>query len=139
MSVQDKSPLKRILVSDSISPEGIVILEKIPGVQVEVRTKLSPQELLEVIGDYDALVIRSATKVTREVIARAQRLSVIGRAGTGLDNVDIEAASKQGIVVMNTPGGNTITAAEHAIAMMVSLARRIPQATASMKGCRRAC
>ncbi|MDZ4164310.1 MAG: phosphoglycerate dehydrogenase [Smithellaceae bacterium] len=133
MSVQDKSPLKRILVSDSIAPEGIEILEKIPGFGVDVRTKLSPQELLEVIGDYDALVIRSATKVTREVIARAQRLSIIGRAGTGLDNVDMEAASIRGIVVMNTPGGNTITTAEHAIAMMVSLARRIPQATASMK------
>ncbi len=125
--------MPRILVSDSIAAEGIEILEKIPDSLVDIRTKLSHQELLEVIGDYDALVIRSATKVTREVIACAGRLSIIGRAGTGLDNVDLEAATKRGIVVMNTPGGNTVTTAEHTIAMMLAMARRIPQATASVK------
>jgi len=125
--------MKRILISDSLSAEGIAVFKQVPDIEVDVRTKLTPEELKEVIKDYDALVIRSATKVTREVIEQAKKLKVIGRAGSGLDNVDIAAASKQGIVVMNTPGGNTITTAEHAIALMLSLARSIPQATASMK------
>jgi D-3-phosphoglycerate dehydrogenase len=125
--------MKRILISDSLSEEGIDIFRNTPGIEVDVRTKMAPEELQAAIGEYDALVIRSNTKVTREVIDRAGRLAVIGRAGIGLDNVDIPAASKRGIVVMNTPGGNTVTTGEHAIAMMLSLARQIPQATASMK------
>ena len=94
---------------------------------------MTPDELKAVIKDYDGLVIRSATKVTQEVIDRAEKLAVVGRAGIGLDNVDIPAASKRGIVVMNTPGGNAVTTGEHTIAMMLSLVRQIPQATASMK------
>ena len=125
--------MKRILISDSLSEEGIEIFRNTPGIEVDIRTKMTPEELKAVIGDYDALVIRSNTKVTRDVIDCAGRLAVIGRAGIGLDNVDIPAASKRGIVVMNTPGGNTVTTGEHAIAMMLSLARQIPQATASMK------
>ncbi|MHB8908947.1 MAG: phosphoglycerate dehydrogenase [Syntrophales bacterium] len=125
--------MKKILISDSLSEEGIEIFKKTPGIEVDVRTKLTPDELKAVIGDYDGLVIRSATKVTQEVIDRAGKLSVVGRAGIGLDNVDIPAASKRGIVVMNTPGGNAVTTGEHAIAMMLSLVRMIPQATASMK------
>jgi len=122
----------KVLVSDSISSKGVEILKK-AGFEVDVKTGLKPEELKSIIGEYDALIIRSATKVTAEIIDAADKLKVIGRAGTGVDNVDKIAATKKGIVVMNTPGGNTITTAEHAIAMLFSLARRIPQATASMK------
>jgi len=122
----------KVLISDNISPRGVEVLEK-SGLTVDVRTGMSPEELLGCIGEYHGLVIRSATKVTAEVIEAAGRLKVIGRAGSGLDNVDRAAASAKGIVVMNTPGGNTVTTAEHALAMIVSLARNIPQATASMK------
>jgi D-3-phosphoglycerate dehydrogenase len=125
--------MKRILISDSLSSEGVEIFKKTPGIEVDVRTKMTPEELKAVVKDYDGLVIRSNTKVTQEVIHCAEKLSVIGRAGIGLDNVDIAAASKRGIVVMNTPGGNAVTTGEHTIAMMLSLARKIPQATASMK------
>ena len=125
--------MKKVLVSDTLAKEGIEIFENAPGIEVDVITNLSPDELKDVIKNYDGLAIRSATKVTKDVIDQATLLKVIGRAGIGLDNVAIEAASKKGIVVMNTPGGNTITTAEHAIAMMFSLARRIPQATASTK------
>jgi len=123
----------KVLVSDSLAPEGLKILESMPGVEVVNRPGMPPGELLEAIADADALVIRSGTKVTEEVIDAARKLRVIGRAGIGVDNVDVGAATKRGVVVMNTPGGNTITTAEHAIALMVSLARHIPQATASMK------
>lgn len=125
--------MKKVLISDSLSQEGIEIFRKTPGIEVDERTSLSPEELLAIIPNYDALVIRSATKVTAAVIEKAKRLAVIGRAGIGLDNVDIPAASKGGIVVMNTPGGNTVTTGEHTIAMMLALVRMIPQATASMK------
>ncbi|MDP3110487.1 MAG: phosphoglycerate dehydrogenase, partial [Thermodesulfovibrionales bacterium] len=100
---------------------------------VDVKTGMKPDELKACIGEYHGLVIRSATKVTADIIDAAKSLKVIGRAGSGLDNVDKAAASKKGIVVMNTPGGNTITTAEHTIAMLFALARMIPQATASMK------
>ncbi len=123
----------RVLISDNLSPEGIKIFQMNPEIEVDARTKVAPEELKKIIGNYDALVIRSATKVTAEIVALADNLKVIGRAGTGLDNVDIQAASKRGIVVMNTPGGNSVAAAEHAIAMMLSINRKIPQATASMK------
>ncbi|OIP91888.1 MAG: phosphoglycerate dehydrogenase [Syntrophaceae bacterium CG2_30_49_12] len=125
--------MKRVLVTDNIAAEGVEIFKKMPGIEVDVMLNLTPDKLKKVIKDYDGLTIRSATKVTREIIDHAERLSVIGRAGTGLDNVDVAAATKRGIVVMNTPGGNTVTAGEHAVAMMLSLARKIPQATASMK------
>jgi D-3-phosphoglycerate dehydrogenase len=125
--------MNRVLISDNLSPEGLEILKSTEGIEVDFHTKMSADELKQVIGNYDALIIRSATKVTPEIIDIASRLKVIGRAGIGLDNVDIPAASKRGIVVMNTPGGNSVTTAEHAIAMMLSLNRKIPQATASMK------
>ncbi len=125
--------MKRVLVSDAMAPEVAEILGNAPGIKVDIKTGLTPDELKAVIKDYDALIVRSATKVTADIIEAATKLSAIGRAGAGVDNIDIPAASKRGIVVMNTPGGNTITTAEHAIAMMVSLARKIPQATASMK------
>jgi D-3-phosphoglycerate dehydrogenase / 2-oxoglutarate reductase len=125
--------MKRVLVSDSMAAEVVEILSNAPGIAVDVKTDLKPEELKAIIKDYDALIVRSSTKVTAEIIEAGTRLAAIGRAGAGVDNIDIPAASKRGIVVMNTPGGNTITTAEHAIAMMLSLARRIPQATASMK------
>ncbi|UCF31370.1 MAG: phosphoglycerate dehydrogenase [bacterium] len=123
----------KVLVSDKLSPAGVEILERAPGLSVDVKTGLAPDELKAIIGDYDGLVIRSATKVTKEIIQAGSRLKVVGRAGIGVDNVDIPEATKRGIVVMNTPGGNTVTTAEHAISMMCALARQIPQADASMK------
>ncbi len=122
----------KVLISDNISPKCIDILRK-SGLEVDVKTGMKPEELKARIGDYHGLIIRSATKVTSEIIDAATNLKVIGRAGSGLDNVDRSAATKKGIVVMNTPGGNTITTAEHTISLMLSLARKIPQATMSMK------
>ncbi len=122
----------KVLVSDKISDKGVEILKK-AGLTVDVKTGMKPEELKACIGEYHGLVIRSATKVTADLIEAAKSLKVIGRAGSGLDNVDKAAASKKGIVVMNTPGGNTITTAEHTVAMLFALARMIPQATASMK------
>lgn len=122
----------KVLVSDNLSPLGVDILKK-AGLEVDVKTGMSPDELKACIGGYHGIVIRSATKLTEDVIDAATSLKVIGRAGSGLDNVDKNAASKKGIVVMNTPGGNTITTAEHAFAMLMALSRKIPQATASMK------
>ena len=125
--------MKNILISDNLSPEGLEIFKKVPGIKVDSRSKTSADELKAIIKDYDALIVRSATKVTKEIIDLGTKLSIIGRAGVGLDNVDIDAATKRGIVVMNTPGGNSVTTGEHTIAMMLSLVRQIPQATASMK------
>jgi len=122
----------KVLISDPISEEGIQILEN-SGLEVTYRPGLPYEELLEIIPEYDALIIRSATKVTREVIERANNLKVIGRAGTGLDNVDLQAANEKGIVVMNVPGGNTLSAAEHTLALLFALARKIPQAVSSLK------
>ncbi len=123
----------KVLISDSMSDRCVEILKRAPGVEVTVNTKLKPEELKKAIKDYHGLVVRSATKVTAEIIEAADNLKVIGRAGTGVDNIDTNAATKKGIVVMNTPGGNTITTGEHAISMLMSLARKIPQATASMR------
>ncbi|MBI5100563.1 MAG: phosphoglycerate dehydrogenase [Nitrospirae bacterium] len=122
----------KVLISDNISSKGVEILKK-AGLEVDVKTGMKPDELKACIGQYQGLVIRSATKVTADIIEAASNLKVIGRAGSGLDNVDKAAASKKGIVVMNTPGGNTVTTAEHTMAMLFSVARMIPAATASMK------
>ena len=122
----------KVLISDHLSPQGIEVLKR-GGLQVEVRTKLTPEELIREMGGYEGLVIRSGTQVASAVIEAAGRLKVIGRAGSGLDNVDLDAATRRGIVVMNTPGGNTVTTAEHTMALLLSLARAIPQATASVK------
>lgn len=123
----------KILVSDPLSEEGIELLKSIDGVQVDTKSKLKPEELLAIIGDYEGLVIRSGTQVTKEVLAKAKKLKVIGRAGAGLDNVDVETASKMGIVVMNAAGGNTVSTAEHTMSMLLSMTRKIPQACASLK------
>ena len=124
--------MAKVLISDKLSDAAVEIFRR-AGVEVDFRPELGkdPAALAEVIGDYDGLAIRSATKVTAELIAKADNLKVVGRAGIGVDNVDIPAASAKGIVVMNTPFGNSITTAEHAIAMMFAVARQIPAADAS--------
>ncbi|HEX5647501.1 MAG TPA: phosphoglycerate dehydrogenase [Nitrospira sp.] len=125
------APMK-ILVSDSLSKQGVELLEK-AGFTVVVKSKMPKDELFKEIQDADGLIVRSGTKVTAELIAAAQKLKVVGRAGSGLDNVDTPAATRRGVVVMNTPGGNTVTTAEHTMAMIFSVCRKIPQATASVK------
>jgi len=122
--------MPRVLIADKLSPAAIDIFKQ-RGVEADVKTGLSKDELLKVIGDYDGLAVRSATKADKDVIAAAANLKVIGRAGIGVDNVDIPAATAGGIVVMNTPFGNSITTAEHAIAMMFALARQLPAADVS--------
>jgi D-3-phosphoglycerate dehydrogenase len=120
----------KVLISDKLSPAAVEIFKQ-RGIEADVKTGLSKEELAEIIGGYDGLAVRSASKVTEKVLARADRLKVIGRAGIGVDNVDIAAASQKGIIVMNTPFGNSITTAEHAIALLLALARKIPAADAS--------
>lgn len=122
--------MAKVLISDKLDPLAVEIFEK-NGVEVDFKPGLSPEELLDIIGDYDGLAIRSATTVTPEVIKAAKKLKVVGRAGIGVDNVDIPAATEAGIIVMNTPFGNSITTAEHALSMMMALAREIPQANES--------
>ena len=123
----------KVLVSDPLSPQGLDLLAKEVDFEVDIKTELTPDELIERIGDYDALIIRSTTKVTTEVIEAAKRLKVVGRAGVGVDNVDVEAATRHGILVVNTPTGNTISAAEHTLTMMLALARNIVPASVSLK------
>jgi D-3-phosphoglycerate dehydrogenase len=123
----------KVLVSDNLGEAGIKMFEEETGFEVDVKTGLEPDELKKIIGDYDALVIRSATKVTEELLEAAKNLKVVGRAGIGLDNVDIPAATKRGVLVMNTPTGNVVTTAEHTIAMMMALTRNIPWGTSTLK------
>ncbi|MGG5822674.1 phosphoglycerate dehydrogenase [Falsiroseomonas sp. HW251] len=122
----------KVLISDKLSPAAVQIFRD-RGVDVDFKPGLKPAELREIIGEYDGLAVRSATKVTRELFDAAPRLRVVGRAGIGVDNVDVTSATARGVVVMNTPFGNAITTAEHAIAMMFALARQIPEASASTK------
>lgn len=123
----------KVLVCDGITEEGAQILKSSKNIEAVIYNKLPKDELMQIVGDFDALAVRSATKVTAEVMDAAKKLKIVGRAGIGVDNIDVATATKRGIVVMNTPGGNTITTAEHTIAMMMSLTRKIPAATMSMK------
>ena len=123
--------MTKVLVADPLSDKGIDILSE--NAQVDVKTGLKPEELIAIIGDYDALVVRSQTRATEELITAGKKLQVIGRAGVGVDNIDIEAATLRGIIVVNAPTGNTISAAEHTIALMLALSRHIPRANASLK------
>jgi len=123
----------KILVTDPLPPEGLEVFKKAGDFEVDVQIGLKPEELKKICADYDGWVIRSGTKITAELIEAAKNLKVIGRAGVGYENIDADAATKRGIVVMNTPGGNNVTTGEHTIAVMMALARHIPQAVASLK------
>jgi D-3-phosphoglycerate dehydrogenase len=127
------SAVTRVLISDKLSDEGLAVLASAEGIEFDHKPGLSADQLKKILPDYDGLIIRSGTKVSAEIIEAGKKLRVIGRAGIGVDNVDLTAATARGIIVMNTPEGNTITTAEHAISLMTSLARMIPQATASMR------
>lgn len=123
----------KILICDGMHESGLSMLRSAPGVEVDAPDQPSAGEVLEMIPDYDALIVRSRTRVTEGLLAAGRRLKVVGRAGTGVDNIDVQAASTRGILVMNTPGANAMAAAEHSLAMMFALARHIPQATQSMR------
>ncbi len=123
----------RVLLADAIAPEGVAILEEAEGIYVDNRPDIDPETLKSVIGDYDALIVRSRSHVTSEIIENAGKLKVIGRAGVGVDNIDINSATRRGIVVLNAPGGNVIAAAELTFSLMLSLARNIPQADAALR------
>jgi len=131
MLTPPESRLAKVLVLDRVDPAALPLLDAVA--EVDARDSLAPDDLLSVIGEYDALMVRSATKVTRAVIEAGRRLRIIGRAGVGVDNIDVPAATERGIIVVNSPEGNTIAASEHALALMLALARRIPPADASMK------
>lgn len=124
---------KKVFVADSIAKEGMAEFAKFPELEIVVKTGLAPDKLAAEIGDSEGLVVRSATQASRQIISAGPRLKVIGRAGAGVDNIDVPAASERGILVLNTPGGNAEAAAELAVAMMFALAREIPRADASMK------
>src|SRR5258705_4026048 len=123
----------RVLLSDALGPEALARLREQPDLDIEAKPGLSRDELCRTIGDFHALIIRSGTKVTAKVLEHAKKLRVSGRAGIGVDNVDVDAATKRGIVVMNTPGGSNVTTAEHSIAMLMALTRNIPQAVAAVR------
>jgi D-3-phosphoglycerate dehydrogenase len=120
----------KVLIADALSPAAVAIFKE-RGIEADVKVGLSKEELEKIIGDYDGLAVRSATKVTEKVVAAAKKLRVVGRAGIGVDNIDVKAATAKGVIVMNTPFGNSITTAEHAISMMMALARQIPEADRS--------
>jgi D-3-phosphoglycerate dehydrogenase len=123
----------KILIADKLAQEGIDLINSIDDFEAIVRTGLSEDELVEIIGDYDGLIIRSATTVTPKILANSTKLKGIARAGVGVDNIDIPAATQKGILVMNTPGGNTLSAAEHTMALMLSLSRNVVPACTSLK------
>ena len=123
----------RVLLADQIAPEGIRVLEEAAGIQVDERAGIDAGELEAIISDYDALIVRSRTRVTAAILEAGQRLRVVGRAGVGVDNIDVDAAEKRGIAVLNAPAGNVVSAAELTMALMLSLVRHVPQAAASLK------
>src|SRR5689334_4262373 len=124
----------KVLVSDPISPRGIEELARDGVLDVVVKTGLNESELLAIIPDFHAIVVRSETKVTRALLETGKSLRAVGRAGVGVDNVDVESATRRGIVVLNAPGGNTVSTAEHAFSLLLSVARKIPQADANVRG-----
>jgi D-3-phosphoglycerate dehydrogenase len=129
--VTGEASAPRVLVAEPLSETGLSVL-KAAGLEADVRTNLTREELLAAIGDYDALVVRSATKVDRELLTAGKKLRVVGRAGVGLDNVDVKAATERGILVVNAPSGNVVSAAEHAVALLLALLRKIPEAQVSL-------
>jgi D-3-phosphoglycerate dehydrogenase / 2-oxoglutarate reductase len=126
--------IPKVLVADAISQRGIDELSRDGGIEVSVQTKLSPEKLIELIPEFAGLIVRSETKVTRQIIEAAKKLRVVGRAGVGVDNVDVETATRRGVLVLNAPGGNTVSTAEHAFSLLLCVARKIPQADASLRG-----
>jgi len=124
--------LPRVWLTDNIAPEALAVFDRYPDIEAVATDTPAPEKLVGDIGGYDALIVRSPTKVTAEVIAAGDKLRFIGRAGVGVDNIDVDAATARGIVVMNSPGGNTISTAEHTIAVMLAVARKIPQAHRSL-------
>ncbi|MHC4249716.1 MAG: phosphoglycerate dehydrogenase, partial [Planctomycetota bacterium] len=124
--------MAKVLVADKISTAGVDVLKN-AGIDADVKTGLSEDEIVEIVPQYDGIIVRSATKITKRVIDAASKLAVVGRAGVGVDNIDLDAATAKGVVVMNTPLGNITSAAEHALALMMSMARHVPAADASMK------
>src|SRR5690606_21742312 len=125
--------MHRVLITDNLSPAGLKLLEESPQIQVDVRSGLSPEQVREALKEADGIIIRSATKLTPELLQGQTRLKVIVRAGVGVDNIDLPAATRQGIVVMNTPAGNTTSTAEHTLAMLMALSRNIAPAAQSMR------
>ena len=123
----------KVLVSDNLSTTGVDILKKESGIEVDVKTGLSKEELIAIIPEYEGLIVRSATKVVAEIIEAASNLKVIGRAGIGVDNIDLDAAGQKGVIVMNAPEGNLITTAEHSMALLLSMSRNISRASWKLK------
>ncbi|MDQ6623964.1 MAG: phosphoglycerate dehydrogenase, partial [Verrucomicrobiota bacterium] len=123
----------RVLIADPVSPRGIEELARDGALEVEVKTGLVEAELIQRIGDFQGLVVRSETKVTKAVLEAAPNLRVVGRAGVGVDNVDVETATRRGVIVMNAPGGNTVSTAEHAFSLLLCAARKLPQADANVR------
>src|SRR5438093_9559958 len=124
----------KVLVADAISQRGVDELARDGALDVLVQTKKSPPKLIEIIPEFAALIVRSETKVTGEILNAAKELRVVGRAGVGVDNVDVETATRRGVLVLNAPGGNTVSTAEHAFSLLLCVARKIPQADASLRG-----
>jgi D-3-phosphoglycerate dehydrogenase / 2-oxoglutarate reductase len=130
----ETSEISRILIADEIAQEGVDLLrQELPTAQIDIRLGLKPEQLRAIIGEYAALIVRSATQVTADILAEARQLKIVGRAGVGVDNIDTEAATNQGIMVVNSPTGNIVAAAEHTIAMLMALARHIPAANSSTR------
>ena len=123
----------RVLITDNLSPAGLDVLKQSPEIEVDVRSGLSPDEVRQALHEADGIIIRSATKLTPAILKGQPRLKAVVRAGVGVDNIDLPAATREGIVVMNTPAGNTTSTAEHTIAMMMALSRNIGRASASMR------
>ncbi|MDD4238853.1 MAG: phosphoglycerate dehydrogenase [Desulfotomaculaceae bacterium] len=123
----------KVLVLDGVEEEGLAALRAEPDIEVDVRKKITEDELVDIIADYDGMIVRSATKVTARILEQASKLKVVGRAGVGVDNIDLEAATDKGVLVINAPDGNTIAAAEHTMAMMMSMARNISQASNTLR------
>src|SRR4029077_7742564 len=126
--------LPKVPIADAISQRGVDELARDGGLDVSVQTKLSPAKLIEIIPEFAALIVRSETKVSGEILNAAKELRVVGRAGVGVDNVDVETATRRGVLVLNAPGGNTVSTAEHAFSLLLCVARKIPQADASLRG-----
>src|SRR5438132_14084836 len=124
----------KVLIADSISQRGVDQLTRDDMLDVSLQTKLGPEKLIEIIPEFAALIVRSETKVTGDVLNAAKKLRVVGRAGVGVDNVDVETATRRGVLVLNAPGGNTVSTAEHAFSLLLCVARKIPQADAILRG-----